>query len=174
MVSQKDKLISDLTKKLDQQNDYDDIKRELSFARSELSHFGSAVHADPKLIESYLSEKAKSIQSEAAAAAAAAAAAGLKLDPLDTNNSTAHQMVQQQRNNFINHFSLPQLPGLGNVESFGTLLGEEIANIYAKNFAKPSQSSLIAMAAAAASNATNSNKSNTNNNQNSGNNVNGT
>ena len=97
MITQKDKVISDLTEKLEHQRDYSEIKRELAFVRSELSHFGpvsSGINSDSKLIESYLSEKTKTFQSES-----------LKLDSLESNNSAAQQIMQ--RSNFFNQFSLP-------------------------------------------------------------------
>lgn len=116
--------------------------------RNELSHFGpiasglETAAADPKTIESYLVEKSKALQAES-----------LKLDTTSEANNSTQQMMQ--RHAFFNPFSLPQLQGLGNVESFGTLLGEEIATSYAKAIAKRDPS-FLAMAAAAAVNTNNS------------------
>ena len=142
MLTHKNKIIANLENRLDKQHDYDQIKRELSFVRNELSHFGPLAsgleqNADPKSIESYLVEKSKhSLQAES-----------LKLEtPSDASHST-QQLIQ--KHGFFNPFSLPQFQGLGNVESFGTLLGEEIANTYAKAMAKRDPS-FLAMAAAVA------------------------
>ena len=154
MLTQKSRIIADLENKLEQQRDYDEIKRELSFMRNELSHFGpisSGLESnnDPKTIESYLVEKSKALQAES-----------LKLETVtETSNSTQQMM---QRHAFFNPFTLPQLQGLGNVESFGTLLGEEIANSYAKAIAKRDPS-FLAMAAAAAANTNNGSKLMSNN-----------
>lgn len=171
MLTNKNRIIADLEDKLDQQRDYEEIKRELTFVRTELSHLGptlaevaaaSAATPDPKALESFLLEKSKALAlqekiSDAAAAGDAAAAA-----------AAAQQMMAHHRNPFFNPFSLPQLQGLGNVESFGTLLGEEIATTYAKAIAKRDPS-FLAMAAAAAVNSSNNNGGKLNNSGNSNN-----
>lgn len=173
MLTHKNKIISDLEEKLDQQRDYEEIKRELTYVRTELSHFGplqtlETGNADPKALELLLLEKSKSLQGDS-----------FKLESVNEASSQAQQLMQQQqqpqqRHPFFNPFTLPQLQGLGNVESFGSLLGEEIANSYAKAIAKR-DSSFLAMAAAAAANSANSGKlvsSNSANANNSGNNLN--
>lgn len=176
MLTTKNRIIADLEDKLDQQRDYEEIKRELTFVRTELSHLGptlaeaaavaaaSAATPDPKTLESFLLEKSKALAlqekiSDAAAAGDAAAAA-----------AAAQQMMAHHRNPFFNPFSLPQLQGLGNVESFGTLLGEEIATTYAKAIAKRDPS-FLAMAAAAAVNSSNNNGGKLNNSGSNSNNL---
>lgn len=157
MLNLKNKIIIDLEERLEQQRDYEEIKHELSLVRNELSHFTPVAPSldqshNPKAIEPFLADKSKNVQPES-----------LKLD--STNNPSAQQMIQ--RHPFFNSFPLPQLQSLGNVESFGTLLGEEIANTYAKALVKRDPSFLAMAAAAAASNPNlNSNKLNVNSNNN--------
>lgn len=140
MLTQKNRIIADLEDRIDQQRDYDELKRELSFVRNELTHFGPLSsslegNVDPKAIESFFMEKSKALQAES-----------LKLEAARETTASPQQLMQ--RHGFFNPFTLPQLQGLGNVESFGTLLGEEIATTYAKAIAKRDPS-FLAMAAAA-------------------------
>lgn len=161
MVTQKDKIISDLTDKLEQQRDYEEIKRELCIFRSELSHFPPVISSleqgsDSKAFQSYLLEKSKTFPHEP-----------LKLES-EAAGAPGQSLAAVQRNAFFNPFSLPQLQSLGNVESFGTMLGEELVSSYAKALAKRDPS-IFAMAAAAAASSTNGSKLNATNNQNNGN-----
>ena len=100
----------------------------------ELSHGGASLREN-KPFEMYLVEKTKALQTENAA---------LKVANAELSNSLSSSR----------HLIPPFLPGfqsLGNVESFGSMLGEEIVSSYAKAFRRE-----MAAAAAAATDLNNS------------------
>ncbi|XP_067138284.1 homeobox protein cut-like 1 isoform X4 [Centruroides vittatus] len=130
MVTEKDKIIEEMESKLLRQNDYDEIKRELSILKS--MEFGTSQtwgNSSPddqggnnlsgetkstKPLEVLLLEKTKSLQSENTA--------------LKINNADSAGTPLSVGNAFP--------PPLQNVEAFSSLLGEEIVSRYAKTVAK--------------------------------------
>lgn len=124
------------------------LTREITFARAgnELNSFGPA-------------------------AAAAAAALGVLEESSQHQQLMAAAAAQHQQRQHLLSQLVPQLHGLGNVNEFGTLLGEELASSYAKAIAKRDPTFLAMAAAAAAASASNGKPSA--NNLISGNNLNG-
>jgi homeobox protein cut-like len=116
IVAEKNKIIKHLEVKLERQQDYDDIKRELNLLKAELGHIGSNALRDHKPFELYLLEKTKALQSENNA---------LKVANAELGNSLPRHLMPP----FLQPFQ-----NLGNVETFGSMLGEEIVNSYAKAF----------------------------------------
>ncbi|KAH7637734.1 homeobox cut-like protein [Dermatophagoides farinae] len=200
LVTQKDKKILDLNEKLDQQSDYDEIKRELSMVRNELSHFGPIVSLDPitsittadddddddddeNVGDDNIVDNDNNRPSSTSSLPPPPPPSTNIMSTIDTNNTTNlnnnannnNNQNQNQRNSLSSHrhqqhhnispptttssssspmfnpFNFPPLQSLGNVESFGSLLGEEIANSYAK---------VMAAAAVASSNSSSSNNNN--------------
>lgn len=115
-MTEKNKIIKHLEEKLDKQRDYDDIKRELQAIKAELGHIGSNALRDHKPFELFLLEKTKSLQSENNP---------LKAVNADLGNTLPRHLVPP---------FMPPFQSLGNVETFGSMLGEEIVSSYAKAF----------------------------------------
>ncbi|RWS17517.1 Homeobox protein cut-like protein [Dinothrombium tinctorium] len=116
VLSEKNNTIKRLENKLDKQKDYEDIKRELSLLKEDIGQHRSSSNGDGgehKPLELYLLEKTKALQSENAA---------LKAANAELSGSLPRHLIP------------PFLPPLQNVEAFGSLLGEEIVNSYAKTF----------------------------------------
>lgn len=114
ILTEKNKIIKHLEEKLDKQRDYDDIKRELQAIKTELGHIGTTAMRDTKPFELFLLDKTKGLQPESNA-----------LKGPELANSLPRQLMPP----FI-----PPFQSLGNVETFGSMLGEEIVNSYAKAF----------------------------------------
>lgn len=145
MLIQKNKVIAELEERL---------TREITFARAaggDMNSFGPAAAAaaalgvsmaDQKAFEAYLLEKSKSELLEESSQHQQLMAAA------------AAQHQHQQRQHLLSQL-VPQLHGLGNVNEFGTLLGEELASSYAKAIAKRDPAFLAMAAAAAAASASN-------------------
>lgn len=116
ILTQKNKIIKHLEEKLEKQRDYEEIKRELLALRAELGQIGSTALRDHKPFEMYLLEKTKALQTENVALKAA-------------NQEMGHSLPRHLIPPFM-----PPYQSLGNVETFGSMLGEEIVNSYAKAF----------------------------------------
>ncbi|RWS29864.1 hypothetical protein B4U80_09635, partial [Leptotrombidium deliense] len=135
VLSEKDDLIKRLERKLDKQKDYDDIKRELSSLKED-GRSSSNGDGEHKPLELYLLEKTKALQSENAALKAANA----ELSGIECFNIYSRAKKGQRLRKYCSIGSLPRhlipplFPPLQNVEAFGSLLGEEIVNSYAKTF----------------------------------------
>ncbi|XP_054168250.1 homeobox protein cut-like isoform X2 [Oppia nitens] len=115
ILTQKNKIIKHLEEKLDKQRDYEDVKRELQVLKAELGQIGANAMREQKPFEMYLLEKSKALQSE----------------------NTAIKAVNDLGQTLPRHLVPPFMPpyqSLGNVETFGSMLGEEIVNSYAKAF----------------------------------------
>lgn len=126
VLHQKNKIIAHLTEKLDQRTGFDRI----SFANNN---------------ECGANERVERDSSTGKACMDALIPENKKLDSLKVDLSQDSQQLALHRQ-LLNTYVLPQLPALGNVESFGTLLGEEIANKYAKALIKRDPSILSASA----------------------------
>lgn len=114
ILAEKNKIIKHLEDKLVRQQDYEDIKRELNVLRAEFSSNATNGNRDSKAsLELYLLEKTKQLQTENAA---------LKVANAELTNSLPRHLLPTF------------LPHLQNVETFGSMLGEEIVNSYAKAF----------------------------------------
>ncbi|XP_075678029.1 homeobox protein cut-like isoform X2 [Dermatophagoides pteronyssinus] len=183
LVTQKDKKIIDLNEKLDQQSDYDDIKRELSMVRNELSHFGPMVTLDPITSITTADDDDDDIDNndnqndiddnDRPLSPTTIITTDSDIKNLNNSNNNHNQRNSHHQHHhhhnqhqtspptttssMFNPFNFPPLQSLGNVESFGSLLGEEIANSYAK---------VMAAAAIASSNSSSSNNNHHSNNNN--------
>ena len=115
ILTEKNKIIKHLEEKLDKQRDYEDIKRELQAIKTELGHIGNTAMRDHKPFEMFLLEKSKALQPDNNA-----------LKGPDLGNPLPRHMIPP--------FIAPSFQSLGNVETFGSMLGEEIVNSYAKAF----------------------------------------